>query len=250
MASLEELRAGEPFQYVNDRAYDATTVNGSAGPSFSIAGGTDIGVVTVGSTTTINNTAPPSSLASAGGTESLVVDGTGPTLSTKGLTAGTGITLTPSATDITITAAGGSSASYGFMYQTAELLTTITAGNTPTLIASATAAGLTNGITVGAANRMTNSSGETKIFLIIAHGVPEAGTAIYSSILLAKNGVPDATTQVYGGNTNTSAVRPAQTLTAIMSLDDGDYIELWMENNTSTANMTCQSLSISMVSIA
>jgi hypothetical protein len=42
------------------------------------------------------------SLTSAGGTESLVNDGTGPTLATKGLKAGTGISLTATGTDITI----------------------------------------------------------------------------------------------------------------------------------------------------
>ena len=43
------------------------------------------------------------SLTSAGGTESLVNDGVGPTLATKGLTAGTGISLSSTGTDITIT---------------------------------------------------------------------------------------------------------------------------------------------------
>jgi hypothetical protein len=45
-------------------------------------------------------------LGSAGGV-SLVADGVGPTLETKGLTAGVGITLTPSGTDVTIDATGG-----------------------------------------------------------------------------------------------------------------------------------------------
>ena len=43
------------------------------------------------------------SLTSAGGTESLVNDGIGPALATKGLTAGTGISLSSTGTDITIT---------------------------------------------------------------------------------------------------------------------------------------------------
>lgn len=43
------------------------------------------------------------SLTSAGGTESLVNDGVGPTLATKGLTAGAGISLSSTGTDITIT---------------------------------------------------------------------------------------------------------------------------------------------------
>ena len=44
-------------------------------------------------------------LTSAGGTYSLVNDGTGPTLATKGLNAGKGITLSSTVTDITIDAA-------------------------------------------------------------------------------------------------------------------------------------------------
>ena len=43
------------------------------------------------------------SLTSAGGTESLVNDGVGPALATKGLTAGTGITLLSTTTEVTIT---------------------------------------------------------------------------------------------------------------------------------------------------
>lgn len=56
---------------------------------------------------TITNTQAAITLSSAGGTESLVNDGTSPTLATKGLTAGVnsigeGITLTASATAVTV----------------------------------------------------------------------------------------------------------------------------------------------------
>jgi hypothetical protein len=53
----------------------------------------------------ITNSDPGSAvtLVSAGGTETLVNDGIGPALATKGLTAGTGISLTGTANDITIT---------------------------------------------------------------------------------------------------------------------------------------------------
>jgi hypothetical protein len=52
----------------------------------------------------IENASPASSvtLASAGGTETLVNDGVGPALATKGLTAGTGIVLVGSATSVEI----------------------------------------------------------------------------------------------------------------------------------------------------
>jgi hypothetical protein len=58
---------------------------------------------------TVTNSSPASSvtLASAGGTETLVNDGTGPALATKGLTAGAGISLTGAATSVTIAATGG-----------------------------------------------------------------------------------------------------------------------------------------------
>jgi hypothetical protein len=58
-----------------------------------------------GSSRTITNS-DPFTISSAGGTETLVSDGIGPDLKLKGLTAGAGITLTPSATDITISVTG------------------------------------------------------------------------------------------------------------------------------------------------
>jgi len=80
-------------------------------PEAVVVSGTGITVTdnTVGNVTTytVTNSSPASSVAltSAGGTETLVNDGTGPALATKGLTAGNGITLTSSATAVTITAA-------------------------------------------------------------------------------------------------------------------------------------------------
>lgn len=81
-------------------------------PEAVVEAGTGITVTdnTVGNVTTytVTNSSPASSVAltSAGGTETLVNDGTGPSLATKGLTAGTGITLSSTATDVTITATG------------------------------------------------------------------------------------------------------------------------------------------------
>jgi hypothetical protein len=67
--------------------------------------GTGIGVTGTYPNFTISNTDPTTgvTLTSAGGTETLINDGTGPTLATKGVTAGTGISLSSSATDLTVT---------------------------------------------------------------------------------------------------------------------------------------------------
>ena len=84
---------------VADTNNDTMTIVAGAGIALTTNAGTD--------TLTITNTDLGSSvtLSDAGTTthESLVNDGTGPTLATKGLIAGTGITLSSTATDITIT---------------------------------------------------------------------------------------------------------------------------------------------------
>ncbi len=85
---------------VNDGVGPALATKGLvAGTNVSfVDNGTDIEIIAAGTGTTVV------SLASAGGTETLVNDGTGPDMVTKGLTAGAGITLTPTANDITIAA--------------------------------------------------------------------------------------------------------------------------------------------------
>jgi hypothetical protein len=87
-----------------------SVVNDGVGPVLatkSITAGTGISVTSSATEILIANTLPDVTvtLASAGGTETLVNDGTGPVLATKGLTAGNGITLTGSATAVTIAAA-------------------------------------------------------------------------------------------------------------------------------------------------
>ena len=72
----------------NDGSFNQLTVNHL----------TVVGSSNIGQTTT---------LSSAGGTQSLVVEGTGPNLSIAGLEAGANITFTPSDDFVTISAASG-----------------------------------------------------------------------------------------------------------------------------------------------
>jgi len=77
-------------------------------PSYTVRGllaGTGISLSISATDVTITNTAPAGpdvTLTSAGGDQTLVVDGTGPTLSIKGLTAGEGITIDDNGTFLTI----------------------------------------------------------------------------------------------------------------------------------------------------
>lgn len=69
----------------------------------------------------IDLTVPAVTLTSAGGTETLVNDGTGPTLAVKGISAGSNITLSSTATALTISATGGGSTVYFKAYPNANL---------------------------------------------------------------------------------------------------------------------------------
>ena len=115
--------------------------------------GTGTSVTQNANNITIANSSPASSvtLTSAGGTETLVNSGTGPSLATKGLTAGAGITLTPSATDITITS-------------TASSVSLTSAGGTETLVNDGTGPSLaTKGLTAGAGITLTPSATDITI---------------------------------------------------------------------------------------
>jgi hypothetical protein len=83
-------------------------VNDGTGQALATKGlvaGTGVSFSTSATDVTITNSDPASgvTLTSAGGTETLVNDGTGPALANKGLTAGTGVSLSSSATAVTIT---------------------------------------------------------------------------------------------------------------------------------------------------
>ena len=85
----------------------SSIVVGGTGPTMSLHGlssGTGISIADVGTTLEITNDSPASSvtLTSVGGSSSLVQDGTGAALGVRGLTAGTGISVTQNATDVTI----------------------------------------------------------------------------------------------------------------------------------------------------
>ncbi|MHC4621953.1 MAG: hypothetical protein ACYTEQ_29795, partial [Planctomycetota bacterium] len=112
---------------------DLETKGLSAGAGISLLGA--VGVVT------ITNDSPGSdvTLASAGGTETLIQDGVGPALANKGLTAGTGVTLLGGANDVTITNASPASS-----------VTLVSAGGTETLIQDGVGPALANkGLTAG-----------------------------------------------------------------------------------------------------
>ena len=121
-----------------------TLVSGGVGPALQTKGltaGDGISLSSDAVSITITNSSPATSvtLTSAGGTETLVVDGSGPSLSNKGLTAGDAITLTGGVNDVTITNSSP-----------ATSVTLASAGGTETLVVDGSGPSLSNkGLTAG-----------------------------------------------------------------------------------------------------
>lgn len=107
----------------------STLVNSGAGPSLAIKGliaGSGVTFTSSATDITVVNASPASSviLGSAGSGSTLVNSGGGPSLAIKGLIAGSGITLTPSTTDITVVnASPASSVTLGSVGSGSSLVT-------------------------------------------------------------------------------------------------------------------------------
>jgi len=132
-----------------------TITNSAPDQTVVLTAGTGIGVAGVYPNFTISNTDPTSgvTLASAGGTETLVNDGTGPSLATKGLTAGSGVSLTGTATDITIANTDPGSA-----------VTLTSAGGTETLVNDGIGPALANkGLTAGTGISLSSTATDVTV---------------------------------------------------------------------------------------
>ena len=90
--------------------YVVVSLDGTLTDERNLTAGSGISIIDGGANNSImvvnTDGASTVTLASAGGTETLVVDGGGPSLTNKGLTAGTGISLTGGGTDVTIANTG------------------------------------------------------------------------------------------------------------------------------------------------
>lgn len=158
----------------------------------------------------ITNSDPGSAvtLASAGGTETLVNDGVGPALITKGLTAGTGISLTGTGTDITITntaipvvttlgSAGGTESLVNDGVGPALATKGLTAG-VNSIGEGITLTGTVNDVTVGTTfNKWIQSSAVlTGATVTVTHNL--STTALFVSVLEYDGGLPTINAYVHG----------------------------------------------------
>jgi hypothetical protein len=169
-------------------------------PYFRVSWSSNVpGVTSLGIYTALNRDPPFSfvTLASAGGTHSLVNDGVGPDLKNKGLTAGSNITITPSATDITIASSSGD-------------VTLTSAGGTYSLVSDGTGPAIANkGISTDGTITITDNGTYLEFGFNNMTPVPGGGVYYATPFLIAAGGFIDVTwTGVYTAHPNVGIVLP------------------------------------------
>jgi hypothetical protein len=126
---------------------------------------------------------------------------------------------------------------YGQLYISATAQTTITTAGTFVKLAGSTASNNLNGITMPTNNRLQNNSGKTLVFQAMARTDIVDGAGNKSiSIKLAKNGVVIDETESDGYTTNNIGAHC--TINWILSLANGDYVEIWATNISDTSSIT------------
>ena len=126
---------------------------------------------------------------------------------------------------------------YGQFYFSSSAATTINTTGTYVKLAGTTTSDSLSGVTMPAHNRLQNDSGATRLFEVSAHVDVEDGSGSKQlAMKLAKNGTVIDATEVDDETTSNEGAH--MNLTWAVSLDDGDYIEIWGANNTDASNIT------------
>lgn len=169
------------------------TVGGSY-PSYTISNAMTVSAgtgITIGGSYPnyiINSNAAGVTLTSAGGTESLVNDGTGPTLAIKGITAGSGITLSSTGSALTISSTGASGVtSVGLSMPPAFTVTNSPVTSSGTLTATAN----------GTSSQYIDGTGSLQTFPTIPS--PQG----LQSVITTNNNLTTANTIIGNGNSLT-----------------------------------------------
>jgi len=134
----------------------------------------------------------------------------------------------------------------GNMYVTTPVATTFAATNTPVkVLGTTTSAGLFR-MTSPANNRLTYSGSKTRSFYVSgAMSITQPNSNRYFSFYIAKNGViiPESRQDIKVVNSTDQVSLP---ISCRVSMAPGDYIEVWVANQTATSNVTVETLNLSI----
>ena len=220
-------------------------VSSAVNPTFTLKGlsfGSGITLSSTGTAVTITNSDRGSdvSLSSAGGTETLVNDGVGPTLATKGITAGTGIALSSTASaltiinsdpgsDVSLSSAGGTESLVNDGIGPALFTKGVTAGTGIAL--SSTASALTIINSDKGSDVTLSSAGGTETLVNDGVGPALATKGITAGTGIALSSTASALTVTNSAPDQTVTLTPSNGLTS-----GGAYPALTIGHNNTTTN--------------
>ncbi|TSJ44945.1 hypothetical protein [Fluviicola chungangensis] len=134
----------------------------------------------------------------------------------------------------------------GNIYITTPVATTFSASNTPVkVLGTTTSAGLFR-VTNPANNRLTYNGSKTRAFFVSgALSITQPNSNRFFSFYIAKNGViiPESRQDIKVVNSTDQVSLP---LSCRVTLAPGDYIEVWVANQTATTDITVQTLNLSI----
>jgi len=134
----------------------------------------------------------------------------------------------------------------GNMYISTPVATTFAASATPIKVLGTTTATNLYRVTQPTNNRLTYGGSKTRSFLISGSlSLTQPNNNRFFSFYIAKNGViiPESRQEIKVVN---STDQVSLTVTCRATLAPGDYIEVWVENQTATTDITVQTMNLSM----
>jgi hypothetical protein len=134
----------------------------------------------------------------------------------------------------------------GVLYITSSTTTTIGSINTPVKIAGTTTAVNLDRMTSPANNRLTYTGSKTRKFEVTASiSFTTSSNNQNISFYVAINGVVQAQTRQQR-KTGSSGDIGALALSGIIELSTNDYVEVWVENNSGSANITAEFMNLAV----
>lgn len=124
-------------------------------------------------------------------------------------------------------------------------VTTISATGTPVKVAGTTTSGALTAKFTNANNRATYTGSLTRIFHVIANLSFSAGTNNLIGSYVAKNGTILTESEIYV-QVDTNGDFANATIQALVELQTNDYIEIFIENDSATTNITVSDLNVTV----
>lgn len=126
--------------------------------------------------------------------------------------------------------------------------TTISATDTPVKISGSTIANSINQKFTHTDNKLTYVGALIRDFQISANASFTSGNNQVIGLYVAKNGVVISSSEMYATTSGSGRAESINCQT-ITELNENDYIEMWIENSTSTSNITVEYLNVIVKSL-